>query len=102
MPPGMCATAPTTDILGDVQVLTRLNLSGTPVADADLPALQALPRLRTLLINRQPIRDDATNAGLAHIAQLQALTCLELQGNCTITASGREPCALVECLAWMR
>ncbi len=47
-----------------------------------------MPRLRTLLLNRQPIRDDITNAGLAHIARLPALTRLELQGNCTITAAG--------------
>ena len=73
------------------QELRELNLSETPVSDEDLCALRALPRLRVLRLNRQPARHDVSNAGLAELAQLPRLACLELQGNCAVTARGG-PC----------
>ena len=74
------------------QELRELDLSETPVGDEDLRSLRLLPRLRALRLNRQPARQDVSNAGLAEIAQLPRLACLELQGNCAVTARGG-PCA---------
>ena len=75
------------------QELRELNLSETPVGDEDLRALRALPGLRALRLNRQPARQDVSNAGLGELTHLPRLACLELQGNCAVTARGA-PCVL--------
>lgn len=70
------------------QALEHLDLSGTTVGGEALAQLAALPRLHTLLLNKQPLLDEVSDCGLAEVCRLRALRHLEAKDNHCITAAG--------------